>query len=168
MNLTHPAQKMSDIYNLVSGLISANELQIANRIIIFRLLQFSAELDFIFYANETHVMYVPSNGGESTVIRSVTNSRLGYDSMTGRLHVYDPISTKLYSMKLDGSDSQELFGVGAGINRFSVDDINEKIYFIATVTDYTNSIYFDGTGLTVLLAGGYNDLTDIQVDPEMQ
>ena len=113
-------------------------------------------------------MYVSSKGGESTVIRSVTNSRLGYDSMTRRLHVYDPISTKLYSMKLDGSDSQELFGVGAGINRFSVDDINEKIYFIATVTDYTNSINFDATGLTVLLAGGHNDLTDIQVDPEMQ
>ena len=137
-------------------------------IIIFRLSQFSAELDFIFYANATHVMYVSSNGGESTVIRSVTNSKLGYDAITRRLYVFEPTSTKLYSMKLDGSDSQELFGVGAGIKRFSVDDINEKIYFITSVTDFTNSINFDATGLTVLLGRDYDDLTDIQVDPEMR
>ena len=118
--------------------------------------------------NATHVMYVPSDGGESTVIRSVTNSKLGYDATTRRLYVFDPISTKLYSMKLDGSDSQEMFGVGGGIARFGVDDINEKIYFIALATRYTNSRLFDGTGLTELLTEGNNDLTDIQVDPRMQ
>jgi hypothetical protein len=113
-------------------------------------------------------MYVPSNGGGSTVIRSVTNTNLGYDATTRRLYVFEEISSKLFSMKLDGSDSQEMFGIGGGINRFSVDNINEKIYYISKATDYTNSRNFDGSSLTELLRQGNGDLTDIQVDSTMK
>ena len=125
-------------------------------------------MEFIFYANATHVMYVPSNGGGSTVIRSATNTKLGYDATTRRLYVFEEISSKLFSMKLDGSDSQEMFGIGGGIERFSVDDINEKIYYISKATDYTNSRNFDGSNFTELLGGGNGDLTDIQVDSTMK
>jgi hypothetical protein len=113
-------------------------------------------------------MYVPSNGGGSTVIRSATNTKLGYDATTRRLHVFEEISSKLFSMKLDGSDSQEMFGIGGGIERFSVDDINEKIYYISKATDYTNSRNFDGLNFTELLRQGNGDLTDIQVDSTMK
>jgi hypothetical protein len=113
-------------------------------------------------------MYVPSSGGESTVIRSAINSKLGYDLTTRRLYVFDEVTTALQSMELDGSDIQDLFGIGGGVKRFCVDDQNEKIYFISKATDYTNSRNFDGSGLTQLLTDGNNDLTDIQVDPMMQ
>ena len=113
-------------------------------------------------------MYVSSNGGASIVIRSATNSKLGYDPTTRRLYVFDEVQSKLYSMKLDGSDNQELYGIGGGVKRFSVDDANEKIYYISKATDYTNSRDFDGARETELLGAGNNDLTDIQVDPMMQ
>ena len=113
-------------------------------------------------------MYVPSNGGVGTVIRSATNTNLGYDATTRRLYVFEEISLKLFSMKLDGSDSKEMFGIGGGINRFSVDDLNEKIYYISKATDYTNSRNFDGSNFTELLGGGNDDLTDIQVDSTMK
>ena len=125
-------------------------------------------LEFIFYANATHVMYVPSNGGGSTVIRSATNAKLGYDATTRRLYVFEDISSKLFSMKLDGSDSKEMFEIGGGVNRFSVDDINEKIYYISEATEYTNSRNFDGLNFTELLRQGNDDLTDIQVDSKMK
>ncbi|CAB3994848.1 Hypothetical predicted protein [Paramuricea clavata] len=128
----------------------------------------SVPLEFIFYANATHVMYVPSSGGGSTVIRSATNTKLGYDATTRRLYVFEEISSKLFSMKLDGSDSQEMFGIGGGIKRFSVDDINEKIYYISEATDFTNSRNFGGSSFTLLLGDGNDDLTDIQVDSMMK
>ena len=113
-------------------------------------------------------MYVPSSGGASTVIRSAINSKLGYDVSTRRLYVFDEVTTALQSMKLDGSDIQNLFRIGGGVKRFTVDDENKKIYFVSAATDYSNSRNFDGTGLTELLTDGNEDLTDIQVDPMMQ
>ncbi|CAB3992803.1 mucin-4-like isoform X1 [Paramuricea clavata] len=110
-------------------------------------------------------MYVPSSGGGSTVIRSATNAKLGYDATTRRLYVVEGIS--LFSMKLDGSDSQGMFEIGGGVKRFSVDDIYEKIYYIARATDYTNLRNFDGSNFTELLGRGNDDLTDIQVDSTM-
>jgi hypothetical protein len=71
-------------------------------------------------------------------------------------------------MKLDGSDSKEMFEIGGGVNRFSVDDINEKIYYISEATEYTNSRNFDGLNFTELLRQGNDDLTDIQVDSKMK
>ena len=109
-------------------------------------------------------MYVPSAGGESTVITSDTdNAKLGYDATTRRLYVYDIIDAKLYSVKLDGSDRQPTLRTGV-IGRFAVDDVNEKIYYISTVTGHTRD--FDGTSSTTLITE--DDLTDIQVDPLRQ
>ena len=113
-------------------------------------------------------MYVPSDGGESTVISSdIANAKLGYDATTRRLYVFDKLNSKLYSMKLDGSDRQEIFITGV-IARFAVDDVNEKIYYISSVTDYTESRAFNAPASTVLLSQGNDDLTDIQVDPMRQ
>ena len=111
-------------------------------------------------------MYVPSAGGESTVIISDTdNAKLGYDATTRRLYVFDEIIAKLYSVKLDGSDRQDSFGTSV-VGRFAVDDVNEKIYYISTVTRGTLSRNFDGTASTTLIPD--DDLTDIQVDPLRQ
>lgn len=109
-------------------------------------------------------MYVPANGGESTVIRSAHNAILGYDATTRRLYVFNELDAKLFSMKLDGSDSQEQFAIG-DIERFGVDDIDEKIYYISEETGQTISRNFNGSGRSVELGNENRDLTDIQVDP---
>ncbi|XP_028406466.1 pro-epidermal growth factor-like [Dendronephthya gigantea] len=127
----------------------------------------AAEPTNICYANATHVMYVPSGGGESTVIRTVSNAKLGYDATTRRLFVFEQTTANLHSMKLDGSNSRLLLGV-IRIKRFSVDDIQQKIYYINSATDYTNSANFDGTDSKTVLGAGHDDLTDIQVDPLRQ
>ena len=113
-------------------------------------------------------MYVPSGGGESTVIRTVSNAKLGYDATTRRLFVFEKFSAKIYSMELDGSDSRLVVSLNGGIKRFSVDDINKKVYYIHSVTRYTDSINFEGSDIKNVLGAGNNDLTDIQVDPLRQ
>ncbi|XP_028416061.1 pro-epidermal growth factor-like [Dendronephthya gigantea] len=70
-------------------------------------------------------------------------------------------------MKLDGSDSRLLLDV-IRIKRFSVDDIQQKIYYINSATDYTNSANFNGSDSKIVLGAGHDDLTDIQVDPLRQ
>ena len=111
-------------------------------------------------------MYVPSDGGESTVIISdPNNAQLGYDATTRRLYVFDRVNAKLYSVKLDGSNRQDIFATSV-VERFAVDDVNEKIYYISTVTRGTLSRNFDGSGSTTLIPD--DDLTDIQVDPLRQ
>ena len=112
-------------------------------------------------------MRVSTNGGESTVIRSVTNAKLGYDATTRRLYVFDKISTKLYLMELDGSDSSVAF-VSAAIERFTVDDLHEKIYYISSGTGFVDSKNFNGSDFATLLGEGNDDLSDIQVDPARQ
>lgn len=108
-------------------------------------------------------MYVSANGGRSAVLLSANNAKLGYDATKRRLFIYEPGQGKLSTMLLDGSDKQLAFSSGT-INRFTIDDIQEKIYFLAKTTEFTKSVNFDGTGTTTLLGDGYSDLSDIQVD----
>ena len=125
------------------------------------------ELENIYYANATHVMYVSANGGPSTVLFEATNAKLGYDPSTRRLFVYQPVPTSLHTYLLDGSDSQLAFNDGA-INRYTVDDQVDKIYYIATTTDFTKSVNFDGSGRTTVLSGSNTDFSDIQIDSSKQ
>ena len=113
-------------------------------------------------------MYVSSSGGESNVITSdLTNAILGYDATTRRLFVLPGSSISLYSMKLDGSDRQEMFKLET-FKRYTVDDINNKIYYLSSNTGTTQSVLFDGSDPETLLAGGNEDLTDIQIDSMKQ
>lgn len=108
-------------------------------------------------------MYVSANGGPSTVLVSANNAKLGYDATNQRLFIYKPAEGKLFTMLLDGSDEQLAFS-GGDIDRFTIDDIQEKIYFLAKTSKFTKSVYFNGTGTTTLLGAAYSDLSDIQVD----
>ena len=70
-------------------------------------------------------------------------------------------------MVLDGSDQQVAFTRGT-IDRFTVDDSKQKIYYLAKPTEYAKSINYDGTSSTTLLGDGFSDLSDIQVDSTNQ
>ena len=112
-------------------------------------------------------MYVSANGGPTNVLFEATNAKLGYDPSTRRLFVYQPVPTSLHTYLLDGSDSQLAFFDGA-ISRYTVDDRDDKIYYIATTTEFTKSVNFNGTGTTTLLSGSNTDFSDIQIDSTKQ
>ena len=127
----------------------------------------TAESQFLFYANATRVMFVSTNGGPSTTLLASSNPKLGYDPVTRQLFVYDSIHGTLSTMVLDGSDQQVAF-TRETIDRFTVDDSKQKIYYLAKSTEYAKSINYDGTSSKTLVGDGFSDFSDIQVDSTNQ
>ncbi|XP_028415962.1 adhesion G protein-coupled receptor E1-like [Dendronephthya gigantea] len=110
-------------------------------------------VDAIYYATTSAIKGVFSDGNSTVTILSATNVKLNYDSATKRLIYYD--GSNLITVKLDGSDPITIRGSLTTLDRFTVDHIKRKVYFITNL--------FKKVSIVDLVTGNLTDLnpTDI-------
>jgi hypothetical protein len=124
-------------------------------------------VEYIIYSNASHILYVPVEGGESTVILSAQGATLGYDEINYRLWYHESVSLSLYQTGLDGSDSKTV-SVPSTFNSFAVDAVNKTIYYVNYVNSgdvSVQSIDYDGVALPEIAdLQSHNDYEDIEID----
>ncbi len=120
--------------------------------------------EYIFYSNATHISYVSVDGGESTAFLSAQSVTLGYDKLNYRLWYYNKATVTLRHANLDASDSQTV-SVPSNFGPFTVDAINQNIYYLNNDDNSVKSIDYNGVHLSEIAAlQGDNDFKDIQID----
>ena len=121
-------------------------------------------LEYIFYSNATHISYISVDGGESTAILSAQSATLGYDQLEYRLWYFDTIAVTLHNSNLDASDPKTVT-VPSNFGAFTVDAVNQSIYYLNKEDSSVKSIDYDGNDhpeITVLQTAEYFE--DIQID----
>ncbi|CAB3989722.1 Hypothetical predicted protein [Paramuricea clavata] len=119
--------------------------------------------EYIFYSNATHISYVPVDGGESTAVLSAQSANLGYDEQNYRLWYH--VGVTLHSAKLDASDLQTVL-VPSNFEKFTVDGVNQSIYYMDKEGNTVKSIDYDGNHFPEIAAlQSDEDFKDLQIDP---
>lgn len=121
--------------------------------------------EYIFYSNATHISYISVNGGESTTFAVVESATMGYDELRYRFWYYDTVNINLHHANLDGSDSQTVADVVSTFGRFTVDAMNQTIYYIKSDDRSIESIDFNGNTLPdVVGLQSSSDFQDLKID----
>ena len=123
------------------------------------------KLEKIFYSNATHISYVSVDGGESTAVLSAQSANLGYDEQNNRIWYYDMVAATLHQANLDAS-GLETVSVPLNFGQFTVDGVNQSIYYLNDNDDTVKSIDYNGNHFPEIAAlQGGNEFQDIQIDP---
>ena len=123
------------------------------------------KLEYIFYSNATHISYVSVDGGESTAVLSAQSANLGYDEQNYRIWYYDTVAATLHQANLDAS-GLETVSVPSTFGQFTVDGVNQSIYYLNDIDDTVKSIDYNGNHFPEIAAlQGGNEFQDIQIDP---
>ncbi|XP_028413538.1 pro-epidermal growth factor-like, partial [Dendronephthya gigantea] len=120
-------------------------------------------VDAIYYATTSAIKGVFSDGNSTKTILSATNVKLNYDSGTKRLIYYD--GSKLITVKLDGSDPITIRGSLTNLDRFTVDYIKRKVYFITSLFKKMSIVDLDTGNLTDLNPTDIVKADDLDSDP---
>ncbi|XP_028416436.1 fibrillin-2-like [Dendronephthya gigantea] len=120
-------------------------------------------VDAIYYATTSAIKGVFSDGNSTVTILSATNVKLNYDSGTKRLIYYD--GSKLITVKLDGSDPITIRGSLTTLDRFTVDHIKRKVYFITNLFRKVSIVDLDTGNLTDLNPTDIVNADDLDSDP---
>ena len=125
-------------------------------------------MEYIIYSNASHVLCVPVEGGESTVILSAQSATLGYDEINYRLWYHESVSLSLYQTDLDGSDPKTV-PVPSTFNSFAVDAVNKTIHYVNYINSRdvsVQSIDYNGVALSEIAElQSHDDYEDIEIDP---
>ena len=127
------------------------------------MLVLTCTVDAIYYATTSAIKGVFSDGNSTVTILSASNIKLNYDSATKRLIYYD--GSNVVTVKLDGSDPITIRGSLATLDRFTVDPIKRKIYFITNLFKKVRIIDLDSGNMTDLNPTNIVNAQDLDNDP---
>jgi hypothetical protein len=121
--------------------------------------------EYIFFSNATHISYVSVVGGESTAVLLAESANLGYDEENYRLWYYNTVGATLHKANLDAS-GLETVSVPSTFGQFTVDGMNQSIYYLNDIDDTVKSIDYNGNHFPEIAAlQGGDEFQDIQIDP---
>ena len=130
---------------------------------VLRELILACTVDALYYATTRAIKGVFSDGNSTVTILSATNVKLNYESTTKRLIYYD--GSSLITVKLDGSDPITIRESLATLDRFTVDPIKRKIYFITNLFKKVRIIDLDTGNMTDLNPTDIGTVEDVDNDP---
>ena len=121
--------------------------------------------EYIFCSNSTHISYVSVGGGQSETFAAAESATMGYDEVKYRLWYYDSVNLILRNAYLDASDSKTVSVPSSTFGLFTVDAINQTIYYLSSDDNSVESIDFNGNQLPEIV-GLLNDgnTQDLQID----
>ena len=118
-------------------------------------------MDAIYYATASAIKGVFSDGNSTVTILSATDVKLNYDTTSKRLLYYD--GGDLVAVELDGSDPTTIASLTT-LDRFTVDHITRKVYFITNLFKKVRIIDLDTGNITDLNPKNIDEADDLDSD----